>query len=60
MMPVRVGPSQEPTLNPTAPGPLPLSPEVIAIHEALLCAVHPQPGAVVTLMVPDPPLAPTL
>jgi hypothetical protein len=55
-----VGPSHDPTLNPTVPAPLPVWPDVIEIHDALLCADHGQPAAVLTLTVPDPPLAPTV
>lgn len=45
------------TVKPTLPGPLPLAPEVIEIHDAPLVAVHPQPAGDVTAMLALPPLA---
>jgi len=41
-----------PTLYATEPEPLPLAPEVIVIHAALLAAVHVQPVAAVTVTLP--------
>jgi hypothetical protein len=43
------------TLNWTDPLPLPLAPEVMVIHEALLAAVHPHPLLVETATGPPPP-----
>jgi hypothetical protein len=59
-VPVRCGPVFAATENCVTPSPLPLAPEVMVIHVALLAAVHAQPVAVVTLTEPDPPLAGTL
>jgi hypothetical protein len=56
-VPDRAGPSQAATLKPTVPDPAPVCPEVIEIQGALLCADHSHPAAVVTAIVPDPPLA---
>ena len=44
----------------TVPLPVPLAPDVIVIHDALLTAVHPQPLLAVTATLPDPPLDPKL
>jgi hypothetical protein len=41
-------------LKAALPFPLPLAPDVIDSHEALAAAVHVQPVAAVTLVVPDP------
>lgn len=41
----------------TVPLPLPLAPDVIVIHGALLTAVHAQPTGALTLEVPLPPPA---
>jgi len=57
IVPVRCGPVLAAIENCVAPEPLPLAPEVMVIQAALLAAVHAQPVAVVTLTVPDPPLA---
>jgi hypothetical protein len=46
------------TLKVTVPVPLPLAPVVIVIHEALLCAVQPQPAVVCTVVDPVPPALP--
>jgi hypothetical protein len=54
-VPVRVGPVVGATAKATVPAPLPLAPDVIVIHGALLDAVHPQPAAVLTTIVPAPP-----
>ena len=45
------------TLNATEPLPVPLPPEVIVIHDALLLAVHAQPLPADTLTVPVPALS---
>jgi len=42
------------TLNPTVPLPDPVAPLVTVIHAALLAAVHEQPVATVTLLLPVP------
>lgn len=47
------------TVNATLPFPLPLDPDVIVIHAALLCAVQLQPAALVTADDPVPPAATT-
>ena len=44
-----------PTLNPTVPLPDPVAPLVTVIHAALLAAVHAQPVATVTPLLPVPP-----
>ena len=44
----------------TVPLPLPLAPDVIVIHGALLVAVHAQPAAAVTATLPVPPAGATL
>lgn len=44
------------TVNATLPGPDPLPPEVIEIHEALLLASHGQAGPVVTMLLLLPPV----
>jgi hypothetical protein len=44
----------------TVPLPVPLTPEVTVIHDALLTAVQPQPPPAVTVTLPDPPLEPKL
>ncbi len=54
-VPVRAGPVFAATLKPTAPSPLPLLPEVMLIHEALLVVVHAQPLVVDTAMGPPVP-----
>ena len=43
------------TLNPTVPLPEPVAPLVTVIHAALLAAVHEQPVATVTALLPVPP-----
>lgn len=48
------------TVYETLPLPLPVAPLLTVIHEELLAAVHAQPVAAVTLMVPAPPSAATL
>jgi hypothetical protein len=45
------------TLNPTLPDPDPDAPLVTVIHDALLLALHAQPVAAVTLLLPVPPAA---
>lgn len=47
------------TEYPTVPGPLPLAPDVIVIHEAELDALQPHPVVVVTLTEPVEALAET-
>jgi hypothetical protein len=46
-----------PTLYCTAPGPVPFEAAVIAIHDALLTALQPQPAGPFTDTVPVPPAA---
>jgi hypothetical protein len=48
------------TVYETTPFPLPDTPAVIWIHEALLIDTHAQVSGAETLIVPDPPVAPTL
>lgn len=43
------------TLNPTVPLPEPVAPLVTVIHAALLAAVHAQPAATATVLLPVPP-----
>jgi hypothetical protein len=58
MVPVRWPPVFAATAKPTLPLPLPEEPEVIVIHEALLCAVQGQPKEFVfTASVPVLPPA---
>jgi hypothetical protein len=45
------------TVNATVPFPLPLAPEMMSIQGALREAVHEQPPALETSMVPAPPTA---
>jgi len=45
------------TLNPTDPFPVPVAPDVIVNHVALLLAVHAHALVVVTATVPAPPRA---
>jgi len=59
-VPVRSAPVFASTVNATGPFPLPVAPDVTAIHGALLVAVHVQPAAVVTFEFPVPPDAGTL
>jgi hypothetical protein len=42
-------------LNATAPGPVPLAPDVTVSHDALLLAVHAQPLVAVMVTEPVPP-----
>ena len=46
--------------NATVPGPVPLAPDEIESHVALLVALHEQPAGVATLKVPVPPPEPTV
>jgi len=46
-------------LYPTVPFPLPATPDVTAIHETSLAALHAHPGSLATEMVPCPPEADT-
>ena len=58
-VPIRSAPVFAAIVKSTAPLPLPLAPEVIINHVALLPAVHAQPAIVVTItVVPVPPAAP--
>jgi hypothetical protein len=59
-VPDRDGPVVEATVNVTVPDPLPLAPDAIAIHDALLVAFHVQPAPAVTATLPLPPAAGTL
>jgi hypothetical protein len=45
------------TVKATVPFPVPDAPAVTAIHVSLLTAVHVQPAAVVTALLPVPPAA---
>jgi hypothetical protein len=54
-VPVRAGPVVDAARNATLPLPVPFAPLVIVSHDALLDAVHAQPGPVVTPTVPLPP-----
>ena len=59
-VPVLAEPVFAATVNVTDPLPLPLAPELIAIHDAPLVAVHGHPAAAETVMgVPAPPAAAT-
>ena len=55
-VPLRAAPVLAAALNCTDPLPLPLAPDVMVSHVALLAAVHPHPLLVVTLTGPLPPL----
>ena len=59
IVPVRAGPVFAATVKLTDPGPVPLVPAVIVIHDgALLTAVHAHvPPAVTAIAVPVPPAA---
>jgi hypothetical protein len=50
----------ESTVYPTFPDPVPLAPDVIEIHSALLTALHAQPAGIVTATAPLPPAPATL
>src|SRR3712207_3653796 len=52
---VRAGPLVDATLNCTSPLPLPLAPDEIVTHGALLVAVHAHPSPAVTPTLPVPP-----
>ncbi len=55
-VPVRASPLFDATLKVAVPLPLPLAPDVIVIHDALLCAVHAHPfGAEIDIDAPAPP-----
>jgi len=60
IVPLRAGPTLAATLKPTDPLPSPLVPDVMAIHVALLFAVHEHPVGAVTPTDPVPPAAPML
>ena len=58
-VPVRSAPVFAAIVKSTDPLPVPLAPDVIVNHAALLTAVHAQPAVVVTVtVVPGPPAAP--
>jgi hypothetical protein len=59
-VPVRAAPLFAATLKPTGPFAVPVAPDVMVIHEALLAAVHAQPAPAVTVTVPVVAAAPTL
>ena len=58
-VPVRALPVFAATLTPTDPFAVPVAPDVIAIHDSLLVAVHAQPEPAVTVTVPVVAAAPT-
>ena len=60
IVPGRAPPEVDAAVYCTVPLPVPLAPDVMVIHEALLVAVHAQPLPPVTATLPDPPDAPTL
>lgn len=51
-VPVRDAPVFAATLKPTFPFPVPVAPDVMVIHGALLLAVHAQPPPAVTVTIP--------
>src|SRR5829696_1241941 len=60
IVPDRDAPVVDAAENVTAPGPLPLAPDAMVIHEALLEALHAQPAPALTEKVPPPPDAGTV
>jgi len=59
-VPVRAAPVLAATVKPTEALPVPVAPDVIVIHDALLLAVHRHALVVVTMTgVPVPPVAAT-
>jgi hypothetical protein len=56
-VPVRSAPEFRANVRTTTPVPLPLLPDVTAIHEALDAAVHAQPASAVTVIEAVPPTA---
>jgi hypothetical protein len=57
-VPTRALPVLAATRNATDPGPVPLAPDEMVIHDVLVAAVHEHPLAVVTVTgVPSPPVA---
>jgi hypothetical protein len=58
-VPVRALPVFAATLKLTDPFAVPVAPDVMAIHESLLVAVHLQPAPAVTVTVPVVAAAPT-
>src|SRR5215207_6568871 len=60
IVPVRAPPVLVAAVNCTVPGPVPLPPDVMAIHEAFAVAVHAHAPVVLTLNDPDPPVDGTL
>jgi hypothetical protein len=57
IVPNREGPLVAAAAKVTVPDPLPLAPDAIAIHVALLAAVQGQPAPLVTAIAPVPPVA---
>jgi len=57
IVPVRASPVFAATVKLTDPGPGPVAPGVIVIHDALLTAVHAHVPPAVTVIVPAPPAA---
>ena len=49
-------PEFAPAVKVTVPEPVPLAPELTAIHPALLVAVHTHPVPAVTVLLPEPPV----
>ena len=60
MAPERAGPVLAATWKPTAPGPLPVPPDVIEIQEMPLVAVQGHPSEAATVTLPVVPAAGTL
>jgi hypothetical protein len=58
-VPVLAAPVFAWAVKPTEPFPVPVAPEVMESHPALLVAVHAHPLVVVTPTVPVPPVAAT-
>jgi hypothetical protein len=54
-VPDRDGPVVAAAVNDTVPDPLPLAPDAMVIHEALLDALHAHPAPAVTATLPLPP-----
>jgi hypothetical protein len=57
IVPDRDGPVVDAAVNVTVPDPLPLAPDAMAIHDALLVALHAHPDPAVTATLPLPPEA---
>jgi len=60
IVPDRDGPLVDAAVNVTVPDPLPVAPEVMVIHEALLALVHAHPPPAVTATLPLPPAGGTV